>query len=358
MCYIVNGKVRHLNEQLKFYNLYPTNLCRFQFMEEKKEQCLKIASDCFTTVDQTINVGRHNTGDEDDAHDEKWLYHYMLGKIAEKRKELPEIFIDHYIKSAKFLYEHNASYPFKISHSNPQNLSVEALEIYYRITSSIIKHIEQHSTVTKAVGRFFIRILKEVNASPFAINKAKIDGNFNSFKIGFVFNLIFFLDNSINALKRKLSLANEEAAAKKLLRSIETNAMEMDINQVVEPTEAEQMDVDVSVPTIDIAQEIEEGHAIHIIPVQTERDGGHTILMENVITENENINSPSRRGSQESNATTTTTGTATTTTTGSDSTSSSSSNSSSSESSSSDDSESESSEDDAKVCFNIKLYFL
>lgn len=165
-------------------------------MEEKKEQCLKIASDCFTTVDQTTNATRNNAsaGDDDDAHDEKWLYHYMLGKIAEKRKEMPEVFIDHYIKSAKFLYEHNASYPFKISHSNPQNLSVEALEVYYRITSSIIKHIEQHSTITKAVGRLFIRILKEVNASPFAINKAKIDGNIKS---PFSFNYSNFFFNII-----------------------------------------------------------------------------------------------------------------------------------------------------------------
>lgn len=152
---------------------------RFQFMEEKKEQCLKIASDCFTTVDQSTSltrVGAAVESDVDDSHDEKWLYHYMLGKIAEKRKELPNVFIDHYIQSAKYLFEHNASYPFKISHSDPQNLSVEALEVYYRITSSIIKYIEQQSPITRAVGRMFIRILKEVNASPFALNQAKIDG--------------------------------------------------------------------------------------------------------------------------------------------------------------------------------------
>lgn len=140
-------------------------------MEEKKEQCLKIASECFTTVDQS----QHNT-ESDDGHDERWLHHYMLGKISEKRKEQPDIQLNHYIKSAKFLYENNASYPFKISHSNPQNLSVEALEIYYRITSSIVKHVEQHSTVTKALGKLFLRTLKEVNASPFALNQAKIDG--------------------------------------------------------------------------------------------------------------------------------------------------------------------------------------
>lgn len=100
----------------------------------------------------------------------------MLGKVAEKRKEQPDAIIAHYIESAKCLYEHNASYPFKISHSAPQHLSVEALEVYYRITASIVKYLEQHATVSRAVGRLFIRVLREVNASPFALNQAKIDG--------------------------------------------------------------------------------------------------------------------------------------------------------------------------------------
>lgn len=143
-------------------------------MEEKKDQCLKIASDCFTTVEQSTN--RSNAEDDAESHEEKWLYHYMLGKIAEKRKEQPEIYIDHYIKASRCLYENNASYPFRICHSNPQNLSIEALEVYYRITSSIIKYIEQHSTITRLMGKYFTKILKEVGHSSFAMNQAKIDG--------------------------------------------------------------------------------------------------------------------------------------------------------------------------------------
>lgn len=183
-------------------------------MENKKEQCLKTAADCFNTVNAhnasahhaqsavTNNSTANNapppsssadpqtttttttpsltngngSATADDSHDEKWLHHYMLGKVAEKRKEPPDAVIAHYIESAKCLYEHSASYPFKISHSNPQHLSVEALEVYYRTTASIVKYLEHHATITRAMGRLFVRVLRELNASPFALNQAKIDG--------------------------------------------------------------------------------------------------------------------------------------------------------------------------------------
>lgn len=144
-------------------------------MEQKKDECLTAASNCFNTVEEFVHRTDTDNDDDHQDHDEKWLYHYMLGKIAEKRKEQPNIFLDHYKKSAKCLYENNATYPFRINHSNPPNLSIEALEVYYRITSSIVKYLEQHSVVKKAVGKLFLRLLKEVGNSPFALNQAKID---------------------------------------------------------------------------------------------------------------------------------------------------------------------------------------
>lgn len=155
---------------------------RFAFLEEKKEQCLKRAFDCFTTVDQSTdsvpNAEAENRRTIEDNHDEKWLYHYMLGKVAEKRKDLPANVIGHYLQSAQFLYEHNATYPFKISFTNPQNLSLEALEIFYRITVSIIKYVEQHAVITRGVGKYFLKVLKDLSASPFALSQAKINGKF------------------------------------------------------------------------------------------------------------------------------------------------------------------------------------
>lgn len=144
------------------------------FLKEKKEQCLKITHDCFITID---NMKPALADDElETSDDEKWLYHYMLGKVSEKRKETPNVVIEHYLKSAEYLYENNASYPFKISSVNPQNLALEALEIFYRITATIVKYLEQHPVVTQAIGKFFIKILKQQAKSPFALSQAKING--------------------------------------------------------------------------------------------------------------------------------------------------------------------------------------
>lgn len=143
-------------------------------LKEKKENCLKITQNCFNTIDNMQPIPTED--DCDGTDDEKWLYHYMLGKVAEKRKEAPNLIIEHYLKSAQYLYDNNATYPFKISSVKPQKLALEALEIFYRITATIIKYLERHSVVTRAVGKFFIKILKEQAKSPFALSQAKING--------------------------------------------------------------------------------------------------------------------------------------------------------------------------------------
>lgn len=304
-------------------------------MEEKKDQCLKIASDCFTTVEQSTI--RPNGGDPD-SHDEKWLYHYMLGKISEKRKEQPEMFINHYIKAAQCLYENNASYPFRICHSNPQNLSIEALEVYYRITSSIIKYIEQHSTITRPIGKYFIKILKDVGGSPFAMNQAKIDDS-----IG---------------LKRKLPTTTEQGIADNAQKhvKIDSEPMAIDVVEslavVVAAAAANQPEAGVEQVTTTVVDEsVRQSQNIVSTPstatnidvAQISSSVAMPIQIPAINNDDPKISSPIRRGSQESAATTATT---TTTATGSDSTSSTSSASdSSSNDSSSSDSDSDSSDD-------------
>lgn len=144
------------------------------FLKEKKEQCLKITNDCFIKVDNMKPIASDD--DPEGSDDEKWLYHYMLGKVAEKRKQMPNIVIEHYLRSADALYENNATYPFKISSVNPQNLALEALEIFYRITATIIKYMEDHPVVTHGIGKFFMKILNQQAKSPFALSQAKING--------------------------------------------------------------------------------------------------------------------------------------------------------------------------------------
>lgn len=307
----------------------------FKFLEEKKEQCLKITHDSFVTIDNMKPIPTDDDESEN-TDDEKWLYHYMLGKVSEKRKEPPNIVIEHYLKSAQYLYDNNATYPFKISSVNPQNLALEALEIFYRITATIIKYLEQHTVITHGIGKFFIKILKQQAKSPFALSQAKINEN---------------ILNAHLQRKRKLNLTNEETNKQKvakidtkepknienpsepaLLISVQTehtnveNVENVDQPMDTEPTEAEKISVD---------SENKETECIETDKVQDDQPQNPSVA--SVIEEN--IDSPVRRGSQESTATTTT---QTTTSTSTDSTSSSSDSSSSDSSSDTDDSSSES----------------
>lgn len=269
----------------------------FEVLETYKEKFLKIAYNCFHTVDLYLleaaaqgkkkqEKGSAVTGggdelEEEESHDEKWLYHYMLGKLAEKKKDPPKVYLEHYLKASKYLYECNATYPYKINHSNPQNLSIEALEIFYRITSSILKYLEQHEVVTRDVGKLFERMLRELMTSPFTYNKAKLD------------------NNSINALKRKMAAVEEKKSEEAAMENkTTTNATPDVVEDKIEPVIVEKK-------------------------LKVDQEQGTTTL----------ITSPSRRISQESTATSVTTTTTSRTTT----TSSTSSSSSSSDSSSSDD---------------------
>lgn len=331
---------------------------------------MKVAANCFTTVDQFEAIEEENGGDgegennRDGSHDEKWLYHYMLGKIGEKRKDQPHTIIDHYLQSAKYLYEHNATYPFRIHFTSPQNLSLEALEIFYRITAVVIKYVEQHSTITRAIGKYFMKVLKQLSASPFAMNKAKINGKCPRRKYRLPHlrrsysnsGIPYFTENSVNAFKRKLSLAHEEAAKQKMAK-LEENAQVTSSQNPTEntsPSTSEAQAIvessapvadsttvtpEASAPPTDVPMEKDSNEAISK-PIEVIADTTEPKLTKPATEEN--VNSPIRRGSQESTATTTT---QTTTTTGSDSTDSS--TDSSTTDSSSSDSDASSSDDDA-----------
>ncbi|TKS79105.1 Calcineurin-binding protein cabin-1 [Collichthys lucidus] len=65
---------------------------------------------------------------ECDSDEEEWLIHYMLGKIAEKRKQTPVEYLQLYKKAAHYLHEEAARYPRKIHYHNPPDLAMEALE--------------------------------------------------------------------------------------------------------------------------------------------------------------------------------------------------------------------------------------
>lgn len=75
------------------------------------------------------------------------------------------------------LYENNAQYPRRISHKSPQNLSIEALEIHYRIHASILKYLEQHEgkSLKKSLGQLFHWHLKNCSEGPFMKFQSKLN---------------------------------------------------------------------------------------------------------------------------------------------------------------------------------------
>uniref|UniRef100_A0A8C6YEC4 Calcineurin-binding protein cabin-1 n=1 Tax=Naja naja TaxID=35670 RepID=A0A8C6YEC4_NAJNA len=90
-----------------------------QQMEERRNGMLETAKHCFTSASRC----------EGDGDEEEWLIHYMLGKIAEKQKQPPGVYLFHYKQAGHFLHEEAARYPKKIHYHNPPELAMEALEV-------------------------------------------------------------------------------------------------------------------------------------------------------------------------------------------------------------------------------------
>lgn len=209
-------------------------------INERKEKTLSIAYNCFklanslqnapspTTAIAANGANTEDNNDDDDGNDEKWLCQYMLGKISEKRKEEPKVYLNHYLMAANYLYESSATYPIKINHNNPTTLSVEALEVFYRINAAMIKYLQNEKDITRATGDLFRKILKNLSNSPFAYNKAKIDGNSLNILKGKILN------------KAKPPTANDntkpEATNREISNNTETLKTLEDIQQAAGPT--------------------------------------------------------------------------------------------------------------------------
>ena len=72
---------------------------RFAALESRKENTLDIAMNCFISVNRMFLT---NLDESANLQDERWLNHYMLAKIAEKKNEDPPVFLDHYNKVSFF----------------------------------------------------------------------------------------------------------------------------------------------------------------------------------------------------------------------------------------------------------------
>lgn len=310
------------------------SLEQFSSVEDRKDNFLKIASECFSKGDAMLqNQPEEEHDDDNEAHDEKWLNQYMLGKIGEKRKEPPSSYMNHYLTAANHLYENNATYPIKINHSNPTTLSVEALEMFYRTNAAIIKYLEHEKEISREVGDLFNQILDNLANSPFAFNKAKID------------------DNSLNAFKRKIADKVESNAIKqaKLSEAAAASGVVPASNQPVAPEVSENPapSEPLSGPSnVTVPVNVETQKEAEPVPKPNEENTENieSVNTGNVTAATSKATSPSRRESQESTATNSS---STATGTTSSASSSTSSDSSSSDSDSS-DSESSSTDDGKK----------
>ena len=135
----------------------------YQLLEDTKVKMLGIAENCFKSALQ-LSLAK------DEWDDERWLYYYMLGKIAEKKAAPPKDVIEAYLSAANDLQTNCASYPSKINYNNPQKYSIEALEMYYRVHSYIIKCIELKEGskhVCNDTIHYFLSVTSNLLQSPF-----------------------------------------------------------------------------------------------------------------------------------------------------------------------------------------------
>ncbi|KAM7391669.1 hypothetical protein PAMP_022338 [Pampus punctatissimus] len=130
-------------------------------MEERRDSMLETASQCFQGASRC----------EGDSDEEEWLIHYMLGKIAEKRKQPPVEYLQLYKKAAHYLHEEAARYPRKIHYHNPPDLAMEALELHFRLSATILKLLE--SNMSDLEHEILFNLLVEAATGPFARGEEK-----------------------------------------------------------------------------------------------------------------------------------------------------------------------------------------
>ena len=109
----------------------------FEVLENKKESLLKTA---YENYKQTLRIFEKDGIDDNDV-DERWLIHYMIGKIKEKTNLSILESLDSYITSMNCLASNGAVLPRKVNYNSPQSLALETLEIYYRIHATILKYL-------------------------------------------------------------------------------------------------------------------------------------------------------------------------------------------------------------------------
>ncbi|XP_042206107.1 uncharacterized protein LOC121855286 isoform X2 [Homarus americanus] len=163
LVYMVHSHASRLLKQ----DLNPDiSLETFEMLEKLKGQMLSQAEQCFT---KALDI-RDEGWDDENLPDERWLYCYMLGKVAEKQSKSSEVILQNYLKAGEHLHQIQAKYPIKINYNSPQEYSVEALEMYYRPHAYMLKYLQQREgkCVEQDILKIFDKYLDKLAAGPFA----------------------------------------------------------------------------------------------------------------------------------------------------------------------------------------------
>lgn len=139
-------------------------------LAKRKKELLETAKNCYESANRCEEDGM--------GTEEMWLNHYLLGKITHKMGHPAGVYLNHLYQSLQHLYEMNAEYPRKILYHCPPPLSIESLELYYKIHALSMKFLLKYedTPAPKDELRAVWKFVQKAGASPFAKlqEKAKI----------------------------------------------------------------------------------------------------------------------------------------------------------------------------------------
>nr|KAG5701968.1 hypothetical protein BaRGS_034550 [Batillaria attramentaria] len=155
----------HASRQLRMQLWFPLTSELLEIAMETRVEMLATARNCYWKASEC----------EAEGSEEEWLHHYMMGKVMEKKRAHPRHYLEHFKQAAIYLHEEEAKYPRKILYQHsPPHLSLEALEMYYRLHVAVLKYLLRvKDPETKNDMALFDRYVTEATESPFAQRKEK-----------------------------------------------------------------------------------------------------------------------------------------------------------------------------------------
>nr|CAD7579367.1 unnamed protein product [Timema californicum] len=134
-----------------------------------------VHSFCSTVLKQAVNLSMEMFsrlecgGPTGWSRDERWLHHYMLGKVEEKQQDTPLQSLQQYSKALENLVANQAIFTRSVNYDNPDHLSMEAVEVVYRIHACVLKYLEQHEgrALPKQTCAAILEHLDAVRGGPF-----------------------------------------------------------------------------------------------------------------------------------------------------------------------------------------------